>query len=391
MKPILMATAGVFALCCARADAADHIKLGFEAGMSGSLGIIGAEMRKGLDLALELLDNKLGGVPVTVYAVDDQTVPAIAVQQASKLVDEDKVDIVTGIMSSNTNQAVRDIYLDGGVTLVGALSGLQQFAGKDCRAGAFYTAFENEDWDDAVGRLMNDKGIKTAYFMGADYQAGWEKVDGAIRTYKGKVVGKVYTPLTQLDFAAEIAQVRSANPDAMFIFYPGGLGIAFLKQWQQAGLQDKIPMYTEDATANDMTFPALGDAALNIVQIGNWSYELDNPQNKAFVAAFVKKYGRRPTVFSALQFDAINLISAAVGDINGKIEDQKALWAALHESKSFHSVRGAFKFNNNNYPINNIYTTVVEKDADGKLYQKLVGTAAENWQDLYHQNCALKG
>ncbi len=391
MKRILLAAASIFALLGARANAADHIKLGFEAGMSGSLGIVGEEMKRGLDLALELLDNKLGGVPITLYAVDDQTVPAIAVQQASKLVDEDKVDIVTGIMSSNTNQAVRDIYLDGGVTLVGALSGLQQFAGKDCRAGAFYTSFENEDWDDAVGRLMNEKGVKSAYFMGADYQAGWEKIDGAIRTYKGKVVGKVYTPLTQLDFAAEIAQVRSANPEAMFIFYPGGLGIAFLKQWQQAGLQGKIPIYTEDATANDMTFPALGDAALNIVQIGNWSYELDNPQNKAFVAAFVKKYGRRPTVFSALQFDAVNLINAAVGDIHGKIEDKKALWAALHSADNFKSVRGPFKFDNNNYPINNIYTTVVEKDAQGKLYQKLIGTAAENWVDLYHQDCPLKG
>ena len=98
----------------------------------------------------------------------------------------------------------------------------------------------------------------------------------------------------------------------MFIFYPGGLGIAFLKQWQQAGLQGKIPIYSEDATANDMSYPALGDAALNILQIGNWSYELDNPANKAFVAEFVKKYGRRPTVFSALQFDAVNLIDAAV-------------------------------------------------------------------------------
>jgi branched-chain amino acid transport system substrate-binding protein len=391
MKRILMASAAIFALCGARAQAADQIKLGFEAGMSGSLGIVGEEMKRGLDLALGLLGNKLGGVPVTLYAVDDQTVPATAVQQASKLVDEDKVDIVTGIMSSNTNQAVRDIYLDGGVTVVGALSGLQQFAGKGCRAGAFYTSFENEDWDDAVGRLMNDKGVKTAYFMGADYQAGWEKIDGAIRVYKGKAVGKVYTPLTQLDFAAEIAQVRNANPDALFIFYPGGLGIAFLKQWQQAGLQGKIPIYTEDATANDMTFPALGDAALNIVQVGNWSYELDNPANKAFVAAFVKKYGRRPTVFSALQFDAVYLIDAAVAAVHGNIEDKKAFWAALHEAKGFHSVRGDFKFNNNNYPINNIYTTLVTKDADGHLYQKLVGTAAKDWQDLYHQDCPLKG
>jgi branched-chain amino acid transport system substrate-binding protein len=389
MKKIL-ATAAVAVAIAANAHAADKLKLGFEAGMSGSLGIIGEEMKRGLDLGLELKGNKLGGLPVTVYAVDDQTVPAVAVQQASKLVDEDKVDIVTGIMSSNTNQAVRDIYLDGGVTVVGALSGLQEFAGKNCRAGAFFVSFENEDWDDAVGQAMNKAGIKTAYFLGADYQAGWEKIDGALRTFKGKTVGKVYTPLTQLDYSAEIAQVRAANPGALFIFYPGGLGIAFVKQWQQAGLQGKIPIYSEDATANDMSFPALGDAALGILQIGSWSYEVHNPANDAFVAAFIKKYGRRPTVFSALQFDAVNLIDAAIGDIHGKIEDKPALWAALHKAEGFHSVRGPFHFSNNNYPVVNIYTTVVAKDKDGKLYQKLLGTAAENWVDLYHDQCPMK-
>ena len=390
MKPIFWAATIAAAAVASTAEAADQIKLGFEAGMSGSLGIIGEEMKRGLDLGLELKGQKLGGVPVTVYSVDDQTVPAVAVQQASKLVDDDKVDMVTGIMSSNTNQAVRDIYLDAGVTVIGALSGLQDFAGKNCRAGAFFVSFENEDWDDAVGTAMNEKGIKTAYFLGADYQAGWEKIDGALRTFKGKTVGKVYTPLTQLDFSAEIAQVRSANPDALFIFYPGGLGIAFLKQWQQAGLQGKIPLYSEDATANDMSFPAVGDAALGVLQIGSWAYEVHNPANDAFVAAFVKKYGRRPTVFSALQYDAVNLIDSAVAAVHGKIEDKPAFWAALHKA-DFQSVRGPFRFSNNNYPVVSIYTTVVEKNADGKLYQKLIGTAAKDWVDLYHDQCPLKG
>jgi branched-chain amino acid transport system substrate-binding protein len=389
MNRILGATAAALVAFTGTAQAADHIKLGFEAGMSGSLGIVGNEMKRGLDLGLERLGNKLGGVPVTVYAVDDQTDPAHAVQQASKLVDQDKIDIVTGIMSSNTNQAVRDIYLNAGVTVVGALSGLQEFAGKKCRAGAFFVSFENEDWDDAVGKAMDAAGIKSAYFMGADYQAGWEKIQGTMHTDTGKKIGPVYTPLTQLDFSAEIAQVRAANPGALFIFYPGSLGIAFLKQWRQAGLQGKIPIYSEDATANDLSMPALGDAALGIHQTGSWSYELDNPENKEFVAAFVKKYGRRPTVFSALQFDAVNLMDSAIAAVHGKIEDKKAFWAALHKA-DFHSVRGPFKFNNNNYPIVNIYNTVVEKDAQGKLYQKLVGTAATAWQDLYHDQCPMK-
>jgi branched-chain amino acid transport system substrate-binding protein len=389
MKRIVTATLAAFAALTASAEAADRIKLGFEAGMSGVFGIIGEEMKRGLDLALELHDNKLGGVPVTVYAVDDKADPAQAVQQASKLIDESKIDIITGLMSSNTTVAVRNLYLDAGITVVGALAGLQQFAGKECNENAFFVSFENEDWDDALGKYMTDKGIKSVYFMAADYQAGWEKTQGAMRTYSGKKTGPVYTPLSQLDFSAELAQLRDANPEALFVFYPGGLGIAFLKQYAQAGLQNKIPIYSEDTMASELSFAAIGDAALGVTQAGSWSYELDNPANQKFVAEFTKKYGRRPTGFAALQYDATNLLDSAVAAIKGKIEDKPALRAALKKA-DFQSVRGPFKFGNNNFPIVNIYLTEVQKDDKGQLFLKLKSTAAEAWQDLYHQDCPLK-
>ena len=389
MQRTLIAAGAAFAALAGNARAADQIKLGFEAGLSGVFAIVGEEMKRGLDLALELHGQKLGGVPVTVYAVDDKADPAQAVQQASKLIDEDKIDIITGLMASNTVVAVRNLYLDAGVTVVGALSGLQQFAGKECRDGAFFVSFENEDWDDAIGKAMNDTGYKSAYFLAADYQAGWEKTQGAMHTYKGKGIGPVYTPLTQLDFSAELAQIRSANPDALFIFYPGALGIAFMKQFAQAGLQGKIPVLAEDTTASELSFPAIGDAALGMVEMGSYSNQLDSPANHAFVAAFEKKYGRRPTAFAALQYDAANLIDSAVAAVHGNIEDKDALHAALYKA-DFQSVRGPFSFNNNRFPIVNIYETVVMKDDQGKLYQKLTKTAAEAWQDLYHQDCPLK-
>jgi branched-chain amino acid transport system substrate-binding protein len=389
MKPVLVATAAALSLFAASAQAADQIKLGFAAAMSGVFGIIGEEMKRGLDLGLALHDQKLGGVPVTVYAVDDKFDPAQAVQQASKLIDDDKIDIITGLMSSNTTVAVRNIYLDAGVMVVGALAGLQQFAGKECNENAFFVSFENEDWDNALGKYMNDKGYKSVYFMAADYQAGWEKTEGAMRIYTGKKTGPVYTPASQLDFAAELAQLRDTNPDALFVFYPGSLGIAFMKQFQQAGLQGKIPVFSEDTMASELSFAAVGDAALGVTQSGSWSYEIDNPANKRFVAEFVKKYGRRPTAFAALQYDAVNLIDSAVAAVKGKIEDKAAFRAALKKA-DFQSVRGPFKFNNNNFPIVNIYLTEVAKDEKGQLYLHLKSTAAEAWQDLYHQNCPLK-
>jgi branched-chain amino acid transport system substrate-binding protein len=389
MKHLAVATLVAAAAFGANAHAADSIKLGFEAGMSGVFGIIGGEMRRGLDLALAAHGGKLGGVPVTVDAVDDHTDPAEAVRVSSKLIDEDKIDIITGLMSSNTDIAVEKSYVDAGITVVGSLAGPQQFAGKECNAAAFHTSFENEDWDDALAQYMNGKGIKSVYFMAADYQAGWEKIGGAMRIFKGKSTGPVYTPLSQLDFSAEIAQVREANPEALFVFYPGALGIAFLKQFAQAGLQHKIPIYTEDTMASELSFPAEGDAALGVVQIGSWAAELDNPTNKKFVADFVQKYGRRPAVFAALQYDAINLIDSAVAAVHGNIADKTAFRAALRKA-DFQSVRGPFKFGNNQFPIQNMYLTDVVKDPDGKLRLALRGAAVENWQDVYHQECPLK-
>jgi branched-chain amino acid transport system substrate-binding protein len=389
MRRLAVATLAAVAVFGTDARAADSIKLGFEAGMSGVFGIVGEEMRRGLDLALAEHDGKLGGVPVTVDAVDDKTDPSEAVRVSSKLIDEDKIDIITGLMSSNTDIAVEKTYVEAGITVVGALAGPQQFAGKECSAAAFHTSFENEDWDDALAQYMNGKGIKSVYFMAADYQAGWEKIGGAMRHYQGKSFGPVYTPLTQLDFSAEIAQIRDANPETLFVFYPGALGIAFLKQFAQAGLHSKMPIYSEDTMASEFTFAAEGDAALGVVQSSSWSAELDNPANQKFVADFQKKYGRRPVVFAALQYDAVNLIDSAVAAVHGNIADKDAFRAALRKA-DFPSIRGPFKFGNNQFPIQNIYLTEVVKDPDGKLRLALSGTAVEGWQDLYHQDCPLK-
>ena len=311
-------------------------------------------------------------------------------QLASKFVDEDKVDIVTGFTGSNIAIPVVPTLLDAGVWVVSALAGPQEFAGKACNQNAFFTSFENEDWDDALAMYLNKQGMKSVYFMGADYQAGWEKIGGAMKFYKGKATGPVYTPwLIQVDLAPELSQLRSADPDAVFVFYPGSSGISFLKQFTQEGLGAKIKVFSEDTLATELSFAAEGDAALGVVQSTSWSYELDNPANKKFVAEFTAKYGRRPTIFAALQYDAINLIDSAVAAVHGNIADKDAFRAALRKA-DFQSVRGPFKFDNNQYPIQNIYLTEVVKDPDGKMRLALKGTAAEDWHDVYHDQCKMK-
>ncbi len=369
------------------AVAADHIKLGYMVSLSGVFAIVGSEQQRGLTVALEELGNKLGGVPVTVYTVDDKGSPPEAVQVASKLIDQNKVDIVTGMMNSATTIATMKQYEDAGIFIVSALAGPLQYAGKECHPNAFFVSFANDEWDTALGKYMTEKGVKSTYMMGADYQAGWEKLAGVKRTFKGQVHGPVFTPLNQLDFSAELAQVRAANPESVFVFYPGALGISFLKQFAQSGLKAKI--YSEDTMASELSFPAEGASALGVIQSTSWNAELDNPANKKFVAAFIKKYGRRPAIFAALQYDAMMLMDKAVAEVHGKIEDKAAFRAALRKA-DFESIRGPFKFNNNHFPIQNIYVTEVEKDGQGSMKLALKGTAATAWQDDYHQDCKMK-
>jgi len=389
MKTCPLAAALVVALT-ASAHAADQIKLGFMVSKTGAGGIVGEDQERGLDLALERLGNKLGGLPVKLYSEDDKADPATAVQLASKFVDEDQIDVLTGLTGSNTTIPAVPTLLDAGVFVVGSLAGPEEFAGKNCNENAFWSTLENEDWDDALAAYLNTAGVKSVYFMGADYQAGWEKLGGAMRYYKGKSFGPVYTPWQQqIDLAPEFTQLSAANPEAVLVFYPGGAGIAFVKQFAQAGLKDKVKIYSEASLSMELNFAAEGDAALGIIETTNWSYDLDNPANKEFVALYEKKYGKPPTVFSAMQYDAVNLIDSAVTAVHGKIEDKDAFRAALRKA-DFQSVRGPFKFDNDQYPIQNIYLTEVVKGADGKLRLALRGTGVANWRNPYHDQCPLK-
>jgi branched-chain amino acid transport system substrate-binding protein len=370
-------------------QAADAVKIGNLTQLSGPLAAPGSETKRGIDLALEELGNKIGGLPVRYYPVDDKSNPAESVNGASKLIDELKVDFVTGLGASNTLIPVFKSFVDANIFVVGALAGPRQFAGKECHPNGFFVSFTNDDWPAAAGLYLTHQGYKRVFFIAADYQAGKEHIESAIRYFKGQAIGPVYTPLTQLDFATEIARIRAEKPDAVFSFLVGGGGIAFSKQYAQAGLMGQIPFVTEDPVANPLTFPAQGDAALGIVMATNWHLGLDNPANKKFVASFRQKYNRDPATFAALGYDAIKAIDGAVHGVKGKIEDKDALRASMRKAQ-FDSVRGKFKFNNNHFPIQDLFMMEVAKDEKGALTSKLKEVTIKDWQDPLHDQCPMK-
>lgn len=388
IKRALLTTAVIFAITSS-AQAASEVKIGFIGSLSGPLGPVGSEMKRGFDLALEQLGGKVGGLPAVVTVFDDKAVPANAVQGASKFIDNDKVDFVTGVNASSISVTIAKTISDAGIPVLGAIAGPNQYAGKGCLENGFFVAFQNDQWPAGMGKYMNDAGIKRAYFMALDYQAGWDFVGAARATYKGEVVGQIFTPLTQLDFSAEFAQIRAAKPDGIFAFYIGGPSVAFIKQYTQAGLKADVPIFGTDGLSDVLSFAAQGDAALGIKISSNWSDLLDNPANKKFVEGFRAKYGRLPGVNAATQYDAVMLMDSAVRAVKGDFSNKDAVRAALRKA-DFQSVRGPFRFNNNHFPIQNIYIKEVVKGKDGALTLALKGIAAENVEDPYHQECPMK-
>jgi branched-chain amino acid transport system substrate-binding protein len=373
----------------AQAQTPASIKLGLIIGQSGPFSVAGAEQKRGFDIAMAHLGGKLGGIPVEVVQADSKGNPGATVQELSRLIERDHVNLVTGLTASNEIIAAIKPITDAKVIFVGMNGGPAQIAGAGCSPYYFNASFQNAQITNGIGAYMSQHGVHRLYLIGMDYEAGHEHTDAARKGFTGELVAQSYTPLNQLDFAADIAKIRASGADGVFAFYPGGPGIAFVRQWAQAGLSGKIPLYSNIALSEPTVFQAQGKSALGIVVSGNYASILDNPQNARFVQDFRSKFGRDPASFAGLAYDTMMLIDAAVREAGPRVQDPAALRAALKHAQ-FQSIRGPFRFNTNQQPIQNNYVFEVAARPDGSLYLKQVGTAAENAADEYASQCNMK-
>ena len=389
-NPVSLAAALAAALCFALpAFAASSVKIGFIATLSGPAGAIGVDIRDGFQLAVKLNGDKLGGLPAEVMVGDDQFKPEVGRQLAEKYVKLDKVDFLTGIVFSNIMLAAVPIAFDAKTIYVSPNAAPSPLAGKQCNPYFFAASWPNDAYHEAAGQYATTKGFKSTYLIAPNYQAGKDSLEGFKRFYKGKVAEEVYTKLGQLDYAAELAQVRAAKPEALYIFLPGGMGINFIKQFVASGMSKDIVLITPGFGSDQDIIRPVGDAMLGLFDTAHWALDLDNPANKKFVAEFEKEFKRLPSVFAAQGYDTALLIDSAVRETKGKLDDKEAVRRALKAAK-FQSVRGAFKFNRNQYPIQNYYLRVVGKDAQGRLVNKTMGTIFKDRGDAYVQDCPMK-
>ncbi|MBK7814014.1 MAG: ABC transporter substrate-binding protein [Rhodocyclaceae bacterium] len=387
MKKKLLCLALASAISLA-AQAADKVKVGFVSTLSGPGGVLGVAIRDGFQLGIEHAGGKLGGLPVEVLIEDDQQKPDVAKQLAEKLIKRDKVDFMTGIVFQNILQAAQATVLGAETYYVSPNTGPSDLAGAGCNPYFFAVSWVSDSYSEATGKNMTDKGYKNVFVIAPNYPGGKDVVNGFKRYYKGNYAGEAYTKLGQLDYAVEISQMRAAKPDAVFFFLPGGMGVNFLKQWQQAGMNKDFPLFGTGWSFDQDTLAAVGEPTLGALNTSHWNLDLDNAANKKFVADFEKKYGRLPNEFAAQGYDAALLLDAAVRDVKGKIEDKAALRKAL-EAANFKSVRGAFKFNKNHFPIQNYYLRQVVKDDKGRFVNKTAGTVFTDHQDAYVSACNM--
>ena len=370
------------------AMAQDPIKIGFISTFSGPAGGLGQELLDGFKLGLKKLDNKLGGRPVELIQGDDQAKPDVGRQVADKMVERDHIQILTGINFSNVMLAVAKPALDAGVFVFSINAGPSQYAGRQCHPHYFNASFQNDTAPEAMGIYLQGKGVKRVYLMAPNYPAGRDFLAGFKRNFKGEIVGEVYTRFGQLDYAAEIAQLRDKKPDAVFFFYPGGMGINFVKQYAQSGLLKEIPLYGPSFSLDQTVLPAMGDAAVGAFASTHWSEDFDNPASKAFAKDFEAEYGRIPSPNAAQAYDGALILDAALKAIGGKIEDKAAFQKAL-ENVKYDSVRGNFKFNTNHYPIQDFYLVEIVKDAKGRPVAALRGVIDRDHKDAYAKDCEM--
>ena len=378
-KSMKLAAAVALSLGLATAGASAETKVGMITTLSGGGAGLGIDVRDGFMLAIK----QSGRDDIKVVIEDDQRKPDIAVQLADKMIQSEKVDVLTGIIWSNLAMAVIPAATAQGKFYLSPNAGPSALAGKGCHPNYFNVAWQNDNLHEAAGAFANTTGYKKSFIMAPNYPAGKDALTGYKRFFKGDISNEIYTKLGQKDYAAEIAQIRASGADSVFFFLPGGMGIAFMKQYKDSGVD--IPLIGPAFSFDQGILQAVGDAALGVVNTSQWNKDLDNETNAAFVKSFQAEYDRLPSLYASQGFDTANLLISAIG--KAKVSDSDGFRAAL-KAANFKSTRGDFKFGSNHHPIQSIYAREVVKEGD-TFTNKLLGVALENHADAYAGECSM--
>jgi branched-chain amino acid transport system substrate-binding protein len=387
----LLAGAAALAILAAAPAAAQELRVGFLNTMTGPGALPGVEQTNAWKLGLEHEGwtkdgDKLGGVPTRIWLGDDQQKPDVALKEVEKFLVQHKVHVVAGFMWSNVLMAAHKPIVDAKTTVLITNAGASPLAGPLCSPYIVSTSFNNEQFTEALGKLISDEKVESIYLMAPNFQAGKDQITGIKRTLKGpKVVGESYFKFNETDYQADITAVRAAKPKALFAFAPGGMAGAFMKQWAASGAGKEIKLYTSN-TVDWLTLPAIGEAAIGSFHALHWNTDLKNPANEKFVKDYVAKHKQKPSNYAAQGYDGARLLAAAMRATGGKFADGLELTKILRKQK-YDSVRGPYTSNVNGMPIQNFYLQEVVKGADGRPDIVTRSVIFANYKDAYWEQC----
>ena len=370
------------------AGAQDKFKIGVISTMSGPAGTFGTETLAGINLGIKNGNGALGGVPVEVVSGDDQTRPDIGKQLAEKMMQQDRVNLITGTIFGQVVLAAAPAAFANKITFLSPLAGPSDFAGANCNRYFFTIGYQSDNPHEMMAKFLTAKNYKNVYVVVPNFPAGKDAIAGLKRFYKEPLAGEVLTTVNQLDYSTEIAAIQARKPEAVYIFLPGGMGINFIKQYKLAGLSKLSPLIGPNFAFEEDILRAVGDSAMGSLNASHWANDMPTAENKAFVAAFEREHKRLPSAYAAMGYDVTQLLAAALPLLKGNFQDREALVKAIETAK-FKSIRGNFKFNRNHMPIQDWVMRAVVKDEQGRVTNKTVDRIASGYVDAYGHNCNM--
>jgi branched-chain amino acid transport system substrate-binding protein len=337
------------------------VKVGFMLPYTGTYAALGIAITNGFKLYVAEAGGRLSGREVEYFTVDDESDPAKAPDNASKLIKRDQVDVLVGTVHSGVALAMAKVARDTNTLLVIPNAGAGDLTGPLCGPNIFRTSFTNWQPGYAMGKVAAEQKRKTAVTFTWKYAAGQESVDGFKEGFEaggGKVIKELSLPFPQVEFQSYLTEIASLKPDLVYVFFAGGGAVKFVKDYAAAGLKASIPLYGA-GFLTDGTLKAQGDSAEGLLTTLHYADNLDNPKDKAFRAAYQKAYGAEADVYAVQGYDAAQLLAAGIAAVKGDLGKRKELIAAMAAAK-IDSPRGPMTLSKAHNPVNDIYLRKVE-------------------------------
>ena len=370
------ASTGLLLPQIARAQS-NKIRVGLMLPYTGTFAQLGVAIENGVRMAIAERGGKLGGRDIEWFKVDDESEPSKGVENANRLVQRDKVDVLIGTVHSGVQMGIQRVARESGVLSIIPNAGAHAATRALCAPNVFRTSFTNSQPTLALGKPMFDKGIRKAVWITHKYAAGDEAFEGFRESFTkagGTVVKELGLPFPQVEFQALLTEIASLRPDAVACFFAGGAAAKFMKDYAAAGLKDKIPLWGSGFLTEGV-LDAAGPAAEGIMTTMHYSDSLDTPRNKQFRLDFAKSFKLQPDVYAMQGYDAGQLLLQGLAAVKGDIANKQALYKAL-ETQTIDSPRGKWSMSKAHNPVQDIYLRRVEKGDN-----KVVGIAAKALSD----------